>query len=71
MPRDNEVKNEPLFDNLANIEWLSIEDASNVYPISMSTFYKYKLNGIPVRKLGRKLIVKRSELEEWLERWTA
>lgn len=58
-----------LFDN--RIEWLSIKDAAKLYPIGLNTFYKYKKNGLPVRKYCGKLMIKRSELDEFLERWAA
>lgn len=71
MTKNEELKSDQLFENQISREWLSIGEASKLYPISINTFYKYKLNGLPVRKLGKRLIIKRSELEEWLERWAA
>lgn len=71
MIKNEELNSTQLFDNQKSREWLSIKEASELYPISINSFYKHKINGLPVRKLGKRLVVKRSELEEWLERWAA
>ena len=68
MNKSNVNNNPSLFENL---EWLSVEQASRLFPMSKSMLYKHKQYGIPARKLGKKLMFKKSEIEEWLERWAA
>lgn len=58
-----------IFDNRK--EWLSIKEASIIFSIPLNTLYKHKRQGFPVRKMGGRLMVKRREFEEWLERWAA
>lgn len=63
-------KSEKSLFEIDKMEWLSLKQASKLYPIGLGTFYKYKQNGLPVRRLGRKLLIKKSELDEWIDRWS-
>ena len=48
-------------------EFIGIEDICRIAHCSPSAVYHRKENGMPVVRSGKKLVAKRSEINQWIE----
>ena len=48
-------------------KWLTPKDVMEILPYGIQTIRKmFKMDGFPSVRLGRKFVVKRKDLDEWL-----
>ena len=56
-----------------NIQWMTTEDIKDLYPIKESLLrrwlYDRKKNGlhVAVRKVGKRLLIRRDLMDEWID----
>jgi excisionase family DNA binding protein len=53
---------------MSEIEYLTVKQVCDIIPLGKSTIYKiFHLDGFPAVKIGRRYMVEKSELMEWIK----
>ena len=68
---ENQISEHKTFVPITEKKWLTINEVTSLFPLTESQCRKHKRYGIPAYVIGKKLVFKKDDIDQWFEEQSA